>query len=172
MSTAEQNRKPKCGRAASQRGFSLIELLIVVAIILIIAAIAIPSLLKSKMMANESSAVESVRTITTAENAYAATCPDTGFSATLVELNTGAICAGGQNILDDILGASDPSFKSGYQFTYGATAVGNINTAFTISGTPSTVGVTGQRGFFSDQTDVIRYTTNGSAPTAASSPLN
>lgn len=161
----------KQGGPTSQRGFSLIELLIVVAIILIIAAIAIPSLMKAKMAANEASAVESVRTITTAENNYAATCPATGFSASLTELNTGAICAGGQNILDDVLGGSDPSFKSGYEFTYTATAVGGVNTAFTITGLPTTVGITGQRGFFSDQTDVIRYTANGSTPTNASSPL-
>ena len=171
MNIRSRQLKPKQGGRVSQRGFSLIELLIVVAIILIIAAIAIPSLMKSKMTANEASAVESLRTITTAENAYAATCPDTGFSASLMELNTGAICAAGQNILDDILGASDPSFKSGYQFTYTATAVGGINTAFTITGLPQTVGTTGQRGFYSDQTDVIRYTTNGTAPTNASSPL-
>jgi type IV pilus assembly protein PilA len=171
MSVLGRQSKRRIGEAAVQRGFSLIELLIVVAIILIIAAIAIPNLMKSKMTANEASAVESVRTITTAENAYAATCPDTGFSATLVELNTGAICAAGQNLMDDILGASDPSFKSGYQFTYTVTAVGGMNTAFTITGVPTAVGTTGQRGFYSDQTDVIRYTTDGSVPTNASSPL-
>lgn len=168
MNIWSQQPKQKRNRLGPQRGFSLIELLIVVAIILIIAAIAIPNLMKSKMTANEASAVQSVRTITTAENAYAATCPDTGFSASLTELNTGAICAGGQNILDDVLATGT---KSGYNFTYTATAVGAINTAFTITGLPATVGITGQRGFFSDQTDVIRYTTNGTAPSNASSPL-
>ncbi len=64
-----------------QKGFSLIELLIVVAIILIIAAIAIPNLMKSKMAANESSAVGSLRTLNTAEVTYAAQCPALGFSA-------------------------------------------------------------------------------------------
>src|ERR1700757_3943480 len=69
-----------------QKGFSLIELLIVVAIILIIAAIAIPNLMRSRMAANESSAVGSVRTINTAETSYAAAFPDTGYSVDLSEL--------------------------------------------------------------------------------------
>ena len=152
-------------------GFSLIELLIVVAIILIIAAIAIPSLMKAKIAANEAGAGESVRTIITGETTYAAACPDVGYSATLQELNTGAICAGGKNIIDDLLGKSDPSFKAGYVFTYTPNAANGQNTTFTVTGLPQSVGITGNRGFFSDQTGVIRYNLDGTAPTPASSAL-
>ncbi len=101
-----------------EKGFSLIELLIVVAIILIIAAIAIPNLLKAKMTANEASAAQALRTIDTGETTYAASCPNVGYSASLVELNKGTVCASGQGIIDNIIGGSDPSNKSGYQFTY------------------------------------------------------
>ncbi len=73
-----------------QKGFSLIELLIVVAIILIIAAIAIPNLLRARIAANESSAVSAVRTINTAEVTYLTAYPTVGYSATLVALGPGA----------------------------------------------------------------------------------
>jgi type IV pilus assembly protein PilA len=151
-----------------QKGFSLIELLIVVAIILIIAAIAIPNLMKSKMAANESSAVGSVRTVNTGEVTYAASCPSVGFSATLVELNTGAVCAGGTGIIDNVLATG---VKSGYTFAYAPLATAGINTTYTTTAVPQSVGTTGQRGFYSDQTGVIRYTLDGTAPTNASSAL-
>ena len=153
-----------------QKGFSLIELLIVVAIILIIAAIAIPNLLKSNMAANESSAVGSIRTINTGEVTYAAGCPNIGYSATLQELNTGATCAAGTNIIDNVLATGA---KSGYTFAYaaGAPDASGVVSTYTLTAVPTTVGTTGQRGFFSDQTGVIRYSLSGAAPTAASSAL-
>jgi len=154
-----------------QKGFSLIELLIVVAIILIIAAIAIPNLIKSKMAANESSAVGSLRTINTGEVNYAASCPAVGYSASLAEMNTGAVCAGGKGIIDNVLGSAAPA-KSGYTFAYAAVQGGdNLNDTYTVTGTPATVGTTGQRQFFSDQTGVIRYALSGTGVTVASSPL-
>jgi type IV pilus assembly protein PilA len=152
-----------------QKGFSLIELLIVVAIILIIAAIAIPNLIKSKMAANEASAVGSVRTINTGEVNYAASCPATGFSASLAELNSGTACAGGKGIIDPILSLGT---KSGYVFAYATVAGGDgLNDTYTQTAIPATVGTTGQRGFYSDQTGVIRYTLTGVAPTNSSAAL-
>ena len=146
-------------------------MLIVVAIILIIAAIAIPSLLKSKMAANEASAAESLRTIDTGETTYSASCPNFGYSASLVEMNTGTLCPSGQGILDNILGGADPSTKAGYQFTYTPTPTAGTNTSFKVVAVPTSVGITGQRGFYTDPTNVIRYTTDGTPPTPASPPL-
>ena len=154
-----------------QKGFSLIELLIVVAIILIIAAIAIPNLLKARISANESSAVGSIRTLTTASVQYAAQCPNLGFPAGLVNLGPGAGDCNNAAIIDNVLGVAAPS-KSGYNFTYGpgaANAAGVITT-YTLNADPITPSVTGQRHFFSDQTGVIRYN-QAAAATVASAPL-
>jgi type IV pilus assembly protein PilA len=158
-----------------QKGFSLIELLIVVAIILIIAAIAIPNLLRSKMAANESSAVGSLRTINTAQVTYATEYPSQGYATTLAMLGGAAPCTAAPAnacLLDQVLAAASVAgaAKSGYFFPIAG--VGALpNTTYTFTGMPVTVGTTGQRAFFTDQSGVIRYTTDGSAPTIASSPI-
>jgi len=162
-----------------QKGFSLIELLIVVAIILIIAAIAIPNLMRSRMAANESSAVGSVRTINTAMVTYSTSFPDTGYAAALTNLGGAtAACAppavatvAAACLIDSLLSVVQQ--KSGYQFAAaGAATAGSLtNNTYTVSAVPLTIGATGNRGFFSDQSGVIRYTLDGTAPTIASSPL-
>jgi type IV pilus assembly protein PilA len=162
-----------------QKGFSLIELLIVVAIILIIAAIAIPNLLRSKMAANESSAVGSMRTINTAEVTYATAYPNFGYSADIPTLGgVPATCAttattGAACLIDNVLALATAAgtAKSGYWFNYALGAgAGGINTAYTIGASPANPGTTGQRYFFTDQTGVIRYGLSGPA-TAASSAI-
>jgi hypothetical protein len=101
---------------------------------------------------------------------YAASCPSIGYSATLVELNTGTICASGTGIIDNVLATGA---KSGYTFTYtpGAADTSGVVSAYTNVAVPLNVGVTGQRGFYSDQMSVIRYSSDGSAPTVTSSAL-
>jgi type IV pilus assembly protein PilA len=155
---------------ARQKGFSLIELLIVVSIILIIAAIAIPSFIKSRMAANEASAAETLRTLGTGMTTYSTLCPNVGYPASLVDLGPGpGICVGGANIVDSNLGTPAPR-KSGYAFTYGVTAVAGLNAAYTVNGDPFSRGNTGQRSFYIDQTNIIRF--NFTAPASvADMPL-
>jgi len=162
-----------------QKGFSLIELLIVVAIILIIAAIAIPNLMRSRMAANESSAVGSVRTINTAMVTYAASFPDTGYAVALTNLGgAAATCTPGQVatiaaacLIDQTLSVTQQ--KSGYTFAAAGAALGGstTNNTYTVTAVPLGIGSTGNRGFYSDQSGVIRYTLTGTVPTVASSPL-
>jgi prepilin-type N-terminal cleavage/methylation domain-containing protein len=155
-----------------QRGFSLIELLIVVAIILIIAAIAIPNLLRSRIAANESSAVGSIRTINTSEVTYASTYPQIGFTA-LVALGGAVPCTASSTtacLLDQVLATGT---KSGYTFTAtpsGGTPPTTPNVQYVATGLPVNVGTTGQRGFCSDQSGVIRFNATGTACTVTTDP--
>jgi type IV pilus assembly protein PilA len=146
-----------------QKGFSLIELLIVVAIILIIAAIAIPNLMRSKMAANESSAVGSLRTINTAMVTYSNNYPTIGYSATLAALGgapatcataTGAVSTGAC-LIDNVLALGT---KSGYNFT-AANGGQTPAVTYTSSATPVAPGQSGTRYFCSDQSGVIYWFT-------------
>ena len=150
----------------SAGGFSLIELLIVVAIILVIAAIAIPNYLRSRMAANEAAAVQSLRNINTAQVVYSTTY-GIGFSAQLSHLaptpgNPLATSPTNAGLIDDVLASGA---KSGYTFTYNAADADGDgrNEGFTVTAAPASVGSTGQRRFFTDQSGVIRSNLNGAA---------
>jgi len=145
-----------------QSGFSLIELLIVVAIILVIAAIAIPNLMASRMAANESSAVQETRAITTAEVVYT-TQYNIGFAPLLVNLGDGgAVSSTNAGLIDSVLAAGA---KSGYLFTYSALnpdSAGHYQT-FTLNADPVNPGYSGRKYYFSDQSAVIRVNVTGSS---------
>jgi prepilin-type N-terminal cleavage/methylation domain-containing protein len=157
-----------------QKGFSLIELLIVVAIILIIAAIAIPNLLKAKMAANESSAAAAIRNINTAQVSYSTLFPTVGFSATLAALGgPAAACApptlstaAQACLIDELLSgfAAPPLVKSGYTFGMApGAAVGPPLVTYNVTATPISPGTSGQNMFCSDQSGVVRHDINGAA---------
>jgi len=168
------------GRSDGVAGFSLIELLIVVAIILIITAIAIPNLLQSRMVANEASAVATMRTLNTSFVSYSATFQN-GFPPTLDALGPGpgiTTNCDQAGLIDAILATTH--IKSGYVFTYtigppatlglGCSAAGTLS--YTLNADPGPGGAqrgqVGRKSFFLEMTSVIRY--NLLAPAGPTDP--
>jgi type IV pilus assembly protein PilA len=151
-------------------GFSLIELLIVVAIILIIAAIAIPNLLRTKAAANQASAVASLRTINTVEITYSSTY-NQGFTTTLAQLgppSSGNPTSNASGLIDSLLASGS---KSGYSFVYAPSAAINGQVQnYTINANPLQMGVSGSVYYFTDPTNTIRQNAAQQA-SASDSPI-
>ena len=145
-SDSTPSHSPQSGTA----GFSLIELMIVVAVIGIISILAVPNFMRSRLFANETSAIASLRVIVTSEITYASTSGNGSFGST-------------QDLLDE--GLIDAALGSGTKDGYNLTLTPDGSTGFTVTAVPVAVGTTGQRGFFADETGVIRYSDDGSAPT-------
>ena len=162
---------PERGNMRREKGFSLIELLIVVAIILIIAAIAIPNLLRARIAANEASAASALRTINTAEFTYNTAYPSQGYAAALANLGGASPCspsAATGCLIDNVLATAivGSGGKSGYVFAAtGLLPSGGANLSFVSAASPLTYNRTGVRNFCSTEDGVIRFDPGASGST-------
>lgn len=169
MNTSK-NKSASNAKSKGSAGFTLIELLIVIAVIMVIAGIAIPNFIRSKMRANEAGAVANLRTISTASVVYNTTY-GAGFAPSLPALggNPATPSSAQAGLIDAVLSAG---VKSGYIFTYtvvATDAAGNAQ-AYGVTADPITPGTTGDRHFYTDQTSIIRENLTATAG-ASDSPI-
>ncbi len=151
-------------KSLRRRGFSLIELLIVIAIILIIAAIAVPKLDKARMHTQEMAAIRQIGTLHTAQTQYFSQYGR--YATSLVELGPPASGQPSHSAADLIPGDLAQGSKSGYQFILAGSPTG-----YTVNANPVTYNSTGRRTFYSDQTLVIRENWGQEPATAASGEI-
>jgi len=153
----------------ADKGFTLVELMIVLGIIALIAAIMIPNFLRTRMSANEANATGSIRTISTGEISYQTTGIETtpggiGKYGTLPSLGAGIT-----PFLDETLASG---LKHGYAFEVVPSLEGGIIPRYVATGTPAVLGATGIKSFYVDESGVVRFEASGSVPSSTSPPLN
>jgi len=147
----------------SEAGFTLIELLIVMSVMLILMTLAVPQLLKLRKTTNETSAIQSVRTIAAAELSYSAAYPTNGFACSIAQLGgdpkSGAPSGQAAQLIASDLASGQ---KAGYTFAITNCTKVTVNnqdmyTSFEVTAVPQSVGKSGDRGFCSDENNTIRF---------------